>query len=167
MTAVVNGAEQLCRCGFTAGHIDHGVSGFQCSNQVNQIVFRSKLNGTVTTNASTLTSYIHQWTSSGVSITVLGLILDVDPMCPVHISSFSDPECVSATDVSTTAIVGGVVTAVCVIAITVIVAVVVVAVVIKRRRTSYELRDLNRRYIRSYCASVVPTASSLLFMYVR
>ena len=158
MTAVVNGAEQLCRCEFTAGHIDRGVSGFRCSNQHNQVIFRSKLNGTVTTNASTLTNYIHQWTSSGISITVLGLILDVDSMCPVHISSFTDPECVSATDVSTTSIVGGVVAAVCVIAITVIV--VVVAVVIKRRRTSYELRDLNRRYIRSCCASVVPTASS-------
>ena len=150
MTAVVNGAEQLCHCEFTAGHIDRGVSGFRCSNQHNQVVFRSKLNGTLTTNASTLTNYIHQWTSSG-TITVLGLILEVDSMCPVHISSFTDPECVSVTDVSTTSIVGGVVAAACVIAIAVIVAVVVVAVVIKRRRTSYELRDLNRRYIRSYC----------------
>ena len=160
MTAVVNGAEQLCRCQFTAGHIDRGVSGFRCSNQHNQVIFRSKLNGTVTTNASTLTNYIHQWTSSGTSITVLGLILDVDSMCPVHISSFTDPECVSVTDVSTTSIVGGVIAAVCVIAIAVIVA--VVAVVIKRRRTSYELRNLNRRYIKSYCSdmgSVVSTAS--------
>ena len=40
-------------------------------------------------------NYINQWTSSGVSITVLGLILDVDSMCPVHISSLSDPECAS------------------------------------------------------------------------
>ena len=157
---MVNGAEQLCRCGFTAGHIDRGVSGFRCSNQLNQVVFLSKLNGTVTTNASTLINYIHQWTSSRISITVLGLILEVDSMCPVHISSFTDPECVFVTDVSTTSIVGGVVAAACVIAITVIVAMVVVAVVIKRRRTSYELRDLNRRYIRSCCASVVPTASS-------
>ena len=156
---MVNGAEQLCRCGFTAGHIDRGVSGFRCSNQHNQVVFRSKLNGTVTTNASTLTNYIHQWTSSGTSITVLGLILDVDSMCPVHISSFTDPECASVTDVSTTSIISGVVTAACVIAIAVIVAVVVV---IKRQRTSYELRNLNRRYIKSYCSdmgSFVSTAS--------
>ena len=86
-------------------------------------------------------------------------------MCPVHISSFSDPECVSATDVSTTSIVGRVVTAVCVIAITVVVAVVVVAAVIERRRTSYELRNLNRRYIKSYCSdmgSVVSTAFSFV-----
>ena len=90
--------EQLCHCGFTAGHIDHAVSGFQCSeNQHNQVVFCSKLYGTVITNASTLTNYIHQWTSSGISIAVLGLILDVDPTCPVHISSFSDPECAITT----------------------------------------------------------------------
>ena len=139
---MVDGAEQLCHCGFTAGHIDRGVSGFQCSeNQHNQVVFRSKLNGTVTTNASTLTNYINQWTSSAVSITVQGLILDVDSMCPVHISSFSDPECASVTDVS--AIVGGVVATVCIIAITVIA--VGIVVVVRRRRTSYELRDLNKR----------------------
>ena len=138
---MVNGAEQLCHCGFMVGNIDYTVSGFQCSNQPNQVIFRSKLHGTVTTNASTLTNYIHQWTSSDISITVLGLILDVDSMCPVHISSFSDPECASVTDVS--AIVGGVVTSVGVITITVIV--VVIVVVIRRRRTSYELRDLNKR----------------------
>ena len=138
---MVDGAEQLCRCGFTAGHIDRGVSGFQCGNQLNQVVFRSKLNGTVTTNASTLTNYINWWTSSGVSITVQGLILDLDSMCPVRISSFSDPECASVTDVS--AIVGGVVAGVCVIAITVIA--VGIVVVVRRRRTSYGLRDLNKR----------------------
>ena len=141
---MVDGAEQVCRCGFTARHIDRGVSGFQCVNQLNQVVFRSKLNGTVTTNASTLTNYINQWTSSGVSITVQGLILDVDSMCPVRISSFSDPECASVTDMPTTAIVGGVVAGVCVITTTVI-AIGIVVARIKRRRTSYEMRDLNRR----------------------
>ena len=64
-------------------------------------------------------------------------------MCPVHISSLSDPECASVTDMSITAIVGGVVATVCVIAITVIV--VGIVVVVRRRRTSYELRDLNKR----------------------
>ena len=64
-------------------------------------------------------------------------------MCPVHISSFSDPECASVTDVSTTSIIGGVVASVGVITIPVIV--VVIVVVIRRRRTSYELRDLNKR----------------------
>ena len=131
---MVNGAEQLCHCGFMIGHIDHTVSGLQCSNQHNQVVFRSKLNSTVTTNASTLTNYIHQLTSSGNSITVLGLILDDDSMCPVHISSLTDPECVSATDVSTTSIISRVVTAMCVIAITVIV--VGIVVVMRRRRIS-------------------------------
>ena len=60
VTAVVDGAEQLCHCGLRAGHIDYTVSGLQCSNQLNQVVFRSKLNGTVTTNASTKSVDI-QW----------------------------------------------------------------------------------------------------------
>ena len=55
-------------------------------------------------------------------------------MCPVHISSLSDPECASVTDVSITAIVGGVVTSVGVIAITVIV--VGIVMVMRRRRIS-------------------------------
>jgi len=55
VTAVVDGAEQLCHCGLRAGDIDYlTVSGLQCSNQLNQVAFRSKLNGTVTTNASTI-----------------------------------------------------------------------------------------------------------------
>ena len=157
---MVDRTEQLCRCGFTAGHIDHAVSGLQCSNQLNQVVFRSNLHGTATTNASTLTNYINQWTSSGVSITVLGLILKIDSMCPVRISSLSDPECASVTDMPTTAIVAGVVATVCVIAITFIV--VVVVVVVKRRRTSYELRDLNKRYIKRYSSYMYMSSSHCL-----
>ena len=144
---MVENTEQLCHCGFTAGHIDHAVSGFQCSeNQRNQVVFRSKLYGTMNTNASTLTNYIQQWVSSGTLIAVLGLILDVDPTCPVHISSFSDPECAVTTPSSSPGtdmlpiIAGAIAGVVIVIAITLIV---IVAIIKKRRKSSYGLRNLN------------------------
>ena len=81
-------------------------------------------------------------------------------MCPVRISSLSDPECASVTDMPTTAIVAGVVATVCVIAITFIV--VVVVVVVKRRRTSYELRDLNKRYIKSFSSHMYMNSSQVL-----
>ena len=158
---MVENTEQLCHCGFTAGHIDHAVSGFQCSeNQRNQVVFRSKLYGTVNTNASTLTNYIQQWVSSGTLIAVLGLILDVDPTCPVHISSFSDPECALTTPPSSpgaqsntvspihptigslfAGVTAGIV--VLVIAVIVITIVIIVILVIRRRRKgSYDLGNL-------------------------
>ena len=91
---MVDATEQLCHCGFTEGHIDSTASGFQCSsNQNHQVVFRSKLYGTATTNASEIITHINWWISGDVSIVVLGLILEINPTCPVLISSFSDPEC--------------------------------------------------------------------------
>ena len=152
----MNSTEQLCHCGFTAQNIDHTINGFQCpSNQHNQIVFRSRLYGTTTTNASTITNYISHWASNNMSIAVLDWILYIDSMCPVHISSLSDPMCtattspppgtdsnnVSPTHLSTGAIVAGVVVAV-VVVIAITVTVVLIVVVIRRRRTSYRMRNL-------------------------
>ena len=165
ISAVVDKTEQLCQCGFTAGHIDHAVSGFQCSeNQRNHVVFRSRLYGTVTTNASTLINHIQQWVSSGISIAVLGLILEVDPTCPVHISSFSVPECAVTTSPSSpgtesvtvspihptiesllAGVAGGI--SLFVIAVVVIIIVIIVIVVIRRRRTaSYNLGNIRIGY---------------------
>jgi len=153
IAAVVDAAEQLCQCGFTAGHIDSTASGFQCSsNQNHQVVFRSKLYGTATINASEIITHINWWISGDVSIVVLGLILEIDPTCPVLISSFSDPECQLATSppsgtsatTPTEAIAAGVVVGIVIIAIAVVV--VVIVVIIRRRRSaSWKLRDLNER----------------------
>ena len=157
IAAVVDGTEQLCNCGYAAGYIDSTVSGFQCSsNQASQVVFRSKLYGTADTTASTIITHIDQWMSGEVSVVVLGLILELDPSCPVRISSFGDPECQVATITpnamnSTTApllrsyteaIVPGIVVCIGVLAV----AVVVITVFIRRRRTaSSRLRDLGER----------------------
>ena len=98
ISAVVDAIEQLCNCGYTAQYIDSRGSGLRCSsNHPSQVVFRSKLYGTANTTASEVTTHINQWISDGVSIVILGLILDIDPTCPVQISSFSDPECQTAT----------------------------------------------------------------------
>ena len=148
---MVDKTEQLCRCGFTAGHIDHAASGFQCSeNQRNQVVFRSKLYGTVTTNTSTLINHIQQWVSSGISIAVLGLILEVDPTCPVHISSPSVPECAVTTSPSspgtdTLPIIAGAVAGTGVVIVIAITLIVIAVVIKKRRKSSHGLRNLNIR----------------------
>lgn len=167
IAAVVDATEQLCQCGFTAGYIDRTVSGFQCSSkQTSQVVFRSKLYGTADTTASIVTTHINRWISDEVSVVILGLIVAIDPLCPIHISSFSDPECQVATSplpVATTitpntmnstsvphirsyteTIIAGVIVGIVILAIAA--AVVVIAVLIKRRSTSWILRDLNERY---------------------
>ena len=102
----------------------------------------------MTTNASTLTNYIQQWTSSGTSIAVLGLILDVDPTCPVHISSFSDPECAVTTpssfpETDMLPIIAGAVAGVVIVIVIAITLIVIVAVIKRRRKSSYGLRNLN------------------------
>ena len=143
VSAVVAATEERCHCEFTTGHIDSAVSGFRCSSsQRNQVVFRSKLNGTEDTNASTLTTYISQWTSSDTSITVLNLILDIDSTCPVHISSLSDPEC-EFRSFPTEAVVAGVVVSVVILIISV--TFVVAVVLIKRWRISSNLKDQSMR----------------------
>ena len=145
VSAVVAAIEERCHCEFTARHIDSAVSGFRCSSsQRNQVVFRSKLHGTKDTNASTLTTYISQWTSSDTSISVLNLILDIDPTCPVRISSLRDPECEFMEIRSfPTEIVAGVVVSVVILIISV--TFVVALVLIKRWRTSSNLKDQSMR----------------------
>ena len=165
IAAVVDAAEQLCQCGFTAGHIDSTASGFQCSSfQSSLVLFRSKLYGTASRTASEVIADINQWISSDVSIVVLGLILEIDPTCPVLISTFSDPECQLATSppsgtsvttstevpsgtsttTSTEAIIAGVVVGIVIIAIAVVV-VVIAVIIIRRRRSSWKLRHMNER----------------------
>ena len=153
ISAVVDAIEQLCRCGYTAQYIDSSVSGFQCSsNHPSQVVFRSKLYGTADTTASEVTTHINQWISSDVSIVILGLILDIDPTCPVQISSFSDPECLVATSPppgtgatsSAGATAAGVVVLIATITIAAVV-VVIVVIIMRRRRGSWNPRDLNAR----------------------
>ena len=139
---MVAAIEERCHCGFTAGHIDSTVSGFRCSSsQQNQVVFLSKLHGTEDTNASTLTTYISQWTSSDTSITVLNLILDIDSTCPVCISSLEDLECEMMS--FPTEVVAGVVGSVAILTISV--TFVVAVVLIKRWRTSSNLKDQSMR----------------------
>ena len=58
------------------------------------ILFHSELYGTVATTASRVKTRINWWLSGEVSV---GLILEIDPSCLVHISSFSDPKCQFAT----------------------------------------------------------------------
>ena len=143
---MVAATEERCHCGFTAGHIDSAVSGFRCSSsQHNQVVFRSKLHGTEDTNASTLMTYIRQWTSSDTSITVLNLILDIDSTCPVRISSLSDPECefMEMRSFPTEAVVAGVVVSVVILITSV--TFVVALILIKRWRTSSNLKDKSMR----------------------
>ena len=143
VSAVVAAIEERCHCGFTAGHIDSAVNGFRCcSSQHNQVVFRSKLHGTDDTNASTLTTYINQWTSSDTSITVLNLILDIDSTCPVHISSLEDLEC-EMRSFPTEAVVAGVVVSVVILITSV--TFVVALILIKRWRTSSNLKDQSMR----------------------
>ena len=148
IAAVVDAIEQLCNCGYTAQYIDSSGSGLQCSsNHPSQVVFRSKLYGTADTTASEVTTHINQWISSDVSIVILGLILDIDPTCPVQISSFSDPECQTATSPppGTGATFAGAAAAGVVVCIVIIAIAVVVVVIVRRRRASWTLRDLNER----------------------
>ena len=88
--------EQTCHCEFTRDHITN--SAFQCFPDSPQAVtYRAVLHGTTSASSSDLISYIEQWISDGVTISIQNIIINVDPSCVLVIDSTRDSEC-GATD---------------------------------------------------------------------
>ena len=153
---VVTQVEMLCKCGFTSDHVDTDVSGFRCTNNPIAVAFRGRLSNTEKATASELISYIQQWISNGVSISILGLIFDIDPMCTVAIEMLSDPICEedstatgedstatsdSSSGLSVGAIAGGTVAGVTMVTMVVIAGVVGVLLWMRcHTRSGYQLR---------------------------
>ncbi len=149
VSTITTEIEILCECGFTSEDIDTTVSGFKCSDDPGAVIFRGLIRSGKN-QATEIVSYLQQWVSGGVSISITGLILEVDPMCTVLVQSLSDPECgvdsptgsadaTSEDGSSTAVIVGGVVA---VVVFIIIVAVVVVAITVW---VSWRKRDIYRR----------------------
>ena len=58
------------------------------------MTYRARLEGTSETDSDSLISLIEDWVrGGGASVIVTGILMRVDPNCPVAISSLSEPEC--------------------------------------------------------------------------
>ena len=70
ISALVLNVEQICHCEFTRSHTTN--SAFQCFLDSPQAVtYRAVLHGTTSASSSGLISFIEQWISDGVTISLL------------------------------------------------------------------------------------------------
>ena len=82
-----------CNCSFSESIVQDGL--FSCWNSPTEVTYRSTI--VSTDNASMLVGYIEDWVRSEQPFLRVGdFRLQLYQDCPVHISSMSAPECVSA-----------------------------------------------------------------------
>ena len=106
-TAIQQGLEQLCQCGFTSEHIAE--AGLQCLGGANQVTYRARIYSTGSVSNPQLNTYISRWIEATMTIVILGIRVDIQSNCPINIESFSDPECQPIGDDNTGIIVGAVI----------------------------------------------------------
>ena len=118
---MVQNTERLCRCGFNAEHITDYA--FQCfPNSDQKVTFRARLHGAANATSSQLIDNIQQWVNTKIPVAVQGVRVNTET-CPVAITSFRDPQCVtqSTFDNLIAAIVGGAAAVIIILILTVIV----------------------------------------------
>ena len=137
-------------CGITNNIID--IQSLNCfHNSHTYVTYQARLEGTSETDSGSLISLLEKWVSGRPSISVTGILMTVDPECPVAISCFSEGDCkptpttrtsspqspstTSTTDSTTSsspqsssdntaAIIGGVVAIIFIIAIIIVIAII-------------------------------------------
>ena len=99
--AVLKALTDSCtECGITNNIID--IPSFLCYPKSHTYVtYRAILEGTSEIDSGSLISLIEKWVSGRPSISVTGILMTVDPECPVAISSLSEEECLLIKPTST------------------------------------------------------------------
>lgn len=132
-----------CQCGLARGNITS--DGFLCfPGSSDSVTYRGEIHETETTNVNELIEHIQQWTDAGVTILVQRVFIRVDSSCRVAIDSINEEECIPRNKEtnSNVVIIGGAVTGVIIIIIIVlIVGVVMLQIVLKRRKSSFNLKN--------------------------
>ena len=68
------------------------------------VTYRARLEGTSEIDSSSLISLLEKWVSGKASISVTGILVTVDPDCPVAILSLNEEECLLIKPTPTTSI---------------------------------------------------------------
>ena len=66
------------------------------------VTYRARLEGTSEIDSGSLISLLEKWVSGRASMSVTGILMTVDPECPVAISSLSEEECLIIKPTATT-----------------------------------------------------------------
>ena len=129
-----------CKCDITSDNIDK--ASFRCFDPSSlYVTYRARLKD-IEIGSDTLISYIEDWVSKGLSISVQGVLLKIDSKCAVSLNTIDDGECEKISTPSssqssagnTAAIVGGSVAVTVVLIIAVLVFAVTVLVLMWKSR---------------------------------
>ena len=125
-------------CGIINNIID--MQSLNCfPNSHTYVTYRARLEGTSETDSGSLISLIEKWVSSRPSISVTGILMTVDPECPVAISSLSEGEstppitssCPQSSSGGTAAIIGGFVAIIFILIIAIIIVIAIITFKLK------------------------------------
>ena len=99
-TAIIHQMTFLCTdCNITGDIIDN--QDLTCSmKSPSYVIYSARIKATFNTDRITLISMIDEWIDSDdmvVTIITTGIVLTINPLCPVIISSHNDEECLSVT----------------------------------------------------------------------
>ena len=97
MTNLIHVIQDRCNCDFTIVE-----SLFSCRSSQTQVVFKARIYYTYNSSqpnyfsTDNITKIISAWVSSGPSLTVAGVVLSVDPSCPVQVESLTAEDCIQS-----------------------------------------------------------------------
>ena len=87
-----------CACDFNSENIAESL--FSCRSSETQVVFKAEIffysDQPEQFSADNITRFVSAWVSSGSSLTVTGVVLSVDPSCPVVVESLTTEDCVQS-----------------------------------------------------------------------
>ena len=87
-----------CACDFNSENIAESL--FSCRSSEAQVVFKAEIffysDQPEQLSADNITRFVSAWVSSGSSLTVAGVVLSVDPSCPVVVESLTTEDCVQS-----------------------------------------------------------------------
>ena len=94
---IVSVITDRCSCDFTSKNIVESL--FSCRSSETKVVYKASIQFNTSQpghlSADKLTSLVSSWVSDGPSLTVNGILLNVDPTCPVELESLTSDDCIT------------------------------------------------------------------------
>lgn len=100
MTNLLDIIQDRCNCDFNLENIAESL--FSCRSSETQVVFKAQIYYIYNSSqpeqfsADNITKIVIAWVSGGPSLTVAGVVLSVDPTCPVETQSLLAEDCVQS-----------------------------------------------------------------------
>ena len=100
MSNLLDVIQDRCNCDFSSDNIAESL--FSCRSSETQVVFKAQIHYVYNSSqpeqfsADNITEVVSAWVNSGPSLNVAGVVLSVDPTCPVKTQSLTAEDCVQS-----------------------------------------------------------------------